>query len=383
MATGRAVEQDKRPDDRLDETGKPSNPGRALSRSDGKPGKKLFLGMDGGQSSVKCVLADETGRVLARGVGGPMDHLLKPGGPEQARKVFAEAINGALASAREGGAVSRGAVSLPDEPVLEAAFLGLTGVNHGSTQEEIVRGVFGGIVRARALQVENDAVIAWAGATLARPGVAVLAGTGSIGIGVDPVGKNARCGGWGYLIDDAGSGYAIGIAAINASLRAMDRRGEPTTLANVVPQALGCTDLVQIVQETYAGKISRDRVASLTVVVAREAEAGDEVARRIFAKAGYELALLAAGVVRQLSFGDGPVTVCPVGGVFRAGDVLREPFAKAVRELVPRAEIREPALPADAGAALLALRLGGVELGDAVIERLRQSYPADFSSDSK
>ncbi len=346
--------------------------------------KRLFLGMDGGQSSVKCLLADETGRVLARGVGGPMDHLLKPGGPEQARRVFRESVTAALGAAGVAGAGADAGAGV----VLEAAFLGLTGVNHGSAQEEIVRGVFGEIARTRTLKVENDAIIAWAGATLARPGIAVLAGTGSIGIGVDRDGKAARCGGWGYLLDDAGSGYAIGIAAINAALRAMDRRGQATSLEAAIPKALGYDGSLEIVQDTYAGKISRDRVAALSTVVAREAEAGDVVAGRVFENAGYELAQLAAGVLRQLSgsgggavsgeggFGGGPITVCPVGGVFRAGDVLQKPFAKAVHDLIPSADVRQPALPADAGATLLALKAGGVELSDTVVDKLRATYPA-------
>src|ERR1035441_2307881 len=35
---------------------------------------RLFLGVDGGQSSTKAVIGDETRRILGSGVGGPCNH---------------------------------------------------------------------------------------------------------------------------------------------------------------------------------------------------------------------------------------------------------------------------------------------------------------------
>jgi len=36
---------------------------------------RYYLGLDGGQSSTTILIADETGRVLGRGRGGPCNHV--------------------------------------------------------------------------------------------------------------------------------------------------------------------------------------------------------------------------------------------------------------------------------------------------------------------
>ena len=45
-------------------------------------------------------------------------------------------------------------------------------------------------------------------------GLAVIAGTGSIAVGRTPAGRTARAGGWGPLIGDEGSAYAVALAAL-------------------------------------------------------------------------------------------------------------------------------------------------------------------------
>ena len=39
---------------------------------------KLFLGVDGGQSSTTALIGDETGRVIGHGRGGPCNHISGP-----------------------------------------------------------------------------------------------------------------------------------------------------------------------------------------------------------------------------------------------------------------------------------------------------------------
>src|SRR5690242_15437617 len=88
---------------------------------------RFVLGVDGGQTSTTAVLADETGRILGAGHGGPANHIHEPGGIERIQRSLADALRGAGESA-----------GLPNAP-LSAAYLGMTG---GSAQmEEVSRPV--------------------------------------------------------------------------------------------------------------------------------------------------------------------------------------------------------------------------------------------------
>ncbi|MGH8823598.1 MAG: BadF/BadG/BcrA/BcrD ATPase family protein, partial [Jiangellaceae bacterium] len=72
--------------------------------------------------------------------------------------------------------------------------------------------------------VTGDVVIAHSGALDGAPGVVVVAGTGAVAFAVDARGRPAVVGGDGYLVGDAGSGFAVGRAGLAAALRHHDGR---------------------------------------------------------------------------------------------------------------------------------------------------------------
>src|SRR5262245_18604453 len=79
---------------------------------------KLFLGIDGGQTATKSILADASGRVLGMGRGSPAIHLKDDATREHARKALQEAIHQALKQA-----------GLKDATEIAVAFLGFSGVS--------------------------------------------------------------------------------------------------------------------------------------------------------------------------------------------------------------------------------------------------------------
>src|SRR5437870_1722347 len=60
----------------------------------------VFLGVDGGQSTTKAVLADEHANILAQATGGPSDHTEEPGGREGFEQVIQTLIRSVLTSAK-------------------------------------------------------------------------------------------------------------------------------------------------------------------------------------------------------------------------------------------------------------------------------------------
>jgi len=170
------------------------------------------------------VVIDSSGRALSRGIGGPSNPLTA--GFDEA----AEAITAAVEAAAEEAGVE----------AFSAACLGIAGTDRPSGRDALM-GMLE--IPSGRVRIVTDAVAALAGATGGGPGVIVISGTGSIAYGVDSEGGTARAGGWGWMVDDEGSGYDIGRKAMAAALRAHDGRGEPTTLADKVKSVLGLRDM--------------------------------------------------------------------------------------------------------------------------------------------
>jgi len=77
---------------------------------------RLFLGVDGGQSSTTALIGDAAGRVLGMGRGGPCNHVAAA----EARARFMSAIGGCVREALENA-------SLPANAAFESACLGFSG----------------------------------------------------------------------------------------------------------------------------------------------------------------------------------------------------------------------------------------------------------------
>ena len=116
---------------------------------------------------------------------------------------------------------------------MAAVGLGLAGVDRPEDRalfEGWAAGRFGGA----PVVIANDAELVLAAGTPDGWGIALISGTGSIVFGRSPHGEMARAGGWGHILGDEGSGYAIGVEALRAVMRAFDGRGPATALTDAV-----------------------------------------------------------------------------------------------------------------------------------------------------
>lgn len=208
----------------------------------------LYLGIDGGGTGCRSVVAEEEGRVLGRGAAGPANIASDP---EGARANILAAALAALAAA----GLSDGELS-----GLRAG-LGLAGANAGGTVERL-RGAL-----PFAARIETDAVAAAKGALGGEDGVVAALGTGSV-FAVQRAGRVRQVGGWGLMLGDEGSGAWIGRAFCALSLGAeegrspmspllralLDEHGgpqgiisfslsaRPADFAALAPRLLGCDD---------------------------------------------------------------------------------------------------------------------------------------------
>ncbi len=301
---------------------------------------KLFLGVDGGQSSTTALIGDETGRVLGVGRAGPINHVAAGEG----RAKFLEALHAGLAEAAQVAGLSA--------PEFESACFGFSG--GPADKDALTREA----VKSKLYSITHDAQIALSGATAGQPGVVVIAGTGSIAFGCNAEGRTARAGGWGYVFGDEGGAFDLVRRAMRAVLRNEEGWGPPTGLRESLLKATGAADANDLLHRFYTQEYPRARVAALAELIEQAETAGDKVAHDILMSSAHTLATLAAAVRRNLFAEHSPTLLCYVGGVFQCRPIL-ERFRLLV-EMEEGNRVSAPLFGPAAGALIEAYRVAGV-----------------------
>lgn len=231
----------------------------ALTHPTGTGEVRYLMGVDGGATKTLAAVLDLQSDEL---------HLAHAG-PSNEDAVGAKAAVEALLGAAEGAIAQAGI----DATELGAAVLAVAGTD----TESIVRQVRG--ARSDAWIVVNDVVGAWATATGAGPGVAVISGTGSNVFGVGPDARAWRAGGWGHLLGDEGSGYWLGLQSIKAALRDRESSGPETALSDAAPRFFGVESVEALASFVYSKPLTKGEIAAFATETAKLATQGDEVAR--------------------------------------------------------------------------------------------------------
>ncbi|MDT8341451.1 MAG: BadF/BadG/BcrA/BcrD ATPase family protein, partial [Longimicrobiales bacterium] len=212
--------------------------------------------------------------------------------------------------------------------------------------------------------VGTDAEAAFHDAFPAGAGILLLAGTGSVAWGRSRAGTVARVGGWGPQLGDEGSGFALGMAALGAVLRAEDGRGPATALRAAVLAHAGVDDPAAL--PAWAAAAGRARVAALAPAVVEAQRTGDGVAGALVEGAVAALSAHATALRERLAGGaggrapgPGPAHTAPpappvalAGGLLGPGRPLRAPVRRALAERGFR--VQEPPVCPERGAAALA-----------------------------
>jgi glucosamine kinase len=166
----------------------------------------LYLGIDGGGTGCRAVVADASGQVLGNGAAGPANVASDP---DMARQNILTATGQAL-----GMAVGAGAVAA-ELPRLWAG-LGLAGANAAGAVEALRAAL--PFARTR---IQTDAMTAVKGALWGGDGIVAALGTGSV-FASQRNGVIRQVGGWGLALGDEGSGAWLGRAVLGRALRAVD-----------------------------------------------------------------------------------------------------------------------------------------------------------------
>ncbi|MBP2703782.1 N-acetylglucosamine kinase [Microbispora sp. RL4-1S] len=286
----------------------------------------MFVGIDGGGTSTRCVVADETGEIVARGRAGGANAVSVPDPSVNLLAALRAALDGVDPARVAGGVFGLAGVASATEPAGRAWR---------------AAGLMGRPV------VVPDMLVAFTGTTAAPDGAVLVAGTGAVGARIRDRRVVRRADGLGWLLGDEGSGVWLGRQGLTAALTALDGRSDPTALvaliaAAVVPDAMpspvpssgpdamstpgpdsagagGPENLAAALTAAVYRRVAADGPAwlgTLAPVVDAAARAGDPVAAAIVGDAAGRLSRT-AGAVTGADGRGGPLVL--------AGSLLTEP----------------------------------------------------------
>lgn len=302
--------------------------------------RSFVVGVDGGGTKTRAVLADDKGELIAEAVGS--GSTVKPGDAERSAGIIAGVVRDVLEEAGKADAKPR------------MLFVGVAGVGRPSEREALYDALVSQQL-ADEVVVDTDFSVALTDAFVEGPGVLLIAGTGSSAFARGPGGATARCGGWGPVIGDEGSGSWIGRRALSVVGAAADGREPETALTGAVLTAAEVSESSELIK--WAAEATPAKLATLAPVVISVADAGDLRANSIVSMAVEELALHVRALARQLFTDErASVPVALTGGLLRKGSSFRKRLEHRLKVAVPGALVHAGEIDAARGAVRAALK---------------------------
>jgi len=294
----------------------------------------LVVGIDAGGTKTRAFAVDRGGEVVGRGAGGGAN-LLSSSDPQGS---IGAALNEAL-----GGRSA------------EAVVLSAAGADR-KVDRERGRELLARVAPAGArLLVTHDAIAALYAGNPAGCGVVLIAGTGSIAYGRNEEGDEVRAGGWGHLAGDEGSAVWCGLEALRAIAHAVDGRGAPTMLTELLLRELSVAEFADVLPFLYGRPHPAPAIGAATRAVAVASAQGDAAANGILQRGAVALARAANVVALTLGLLGGPVYLA--GGAFESLPLLQRLVRLELLGVLPQASVEpvreEPAM----GAARMAMEL--------------------------
>ncbi len=311
--------------------------------------RRLIAGFDAGQTHTTCRLAwlepDGRWQRLSEAEGPGVCHLAAAAGPGR----FQEALSTSLAAARHACGLADA-----DAAPLAAAGIGASGIEAESPVqrqgEQLASQALG--LAGPQVAVLGDERTALAGAFNGEAGILVISGTGCIAVGNDGRGHLHRCGGWGWLLDGAGSAMDLGRDGLALSVQMADGRLPETALRQRLWQALGADSAQAVKAAVVEAGFGAAGFARLAPVVDQLAGEGDPQARIVIERSAAALVAMVHTIATRLQL-EQPA-VCGVGGALRHLGNLQEAFEAGLQARMPGAQLQAPAGDACEGALSLA-----------------------------
>lgn len=275
--------------------------------------ENYLLSVDGGGTKTEFCVSDAEGNILHSIIVGCSNY--KSVGTEGAYKSLWEGTR----RLKENG------ISLSD---ISYSVWGISGCDSPHDYELVGTIIDRLLIPVNKRYLCNDGILAFY-AQADEPGIVIIAGTGSIILGLDKIGNFERAGGWGYNISDIGSGYWIGTEILKRTLLYCDGCRDHSPLFDQVLDYFKCEsfkDLPYVVTEV----MDYYEIAKLAYLAVEAAGRREEISLSILKEGAATLASLTASIYKRLKFdGSRDISIVFSGGVLKS-EIYRQLLEEAL-----------------------------------------------------
>lgn len=202
----------------------------------------------------------------------------------------------------------------------ELIVLGLAGIDSGNMRSKLHKDL---VVGETAIEFMNDGQLAHISLLRGSEGILLIAGTGSLALGMKD-NKWFRVGGWGHLLGDEGSAYSIAIKAIQHVLKQEDEGMVFDYFSNFLLKNLEVNNVFEMTAKVY--KMTKGDVANIAKLVS---EISDKsiIAKSILIQTADEITATCLTILKKMdlktSHGNSPIQIAINGSVIEKNSTIK------------------------------------------------------------
>lgn len=299
--------------------------------------KNIYLGVDGGGTKTEAVLIDEEGGIIDRG---------QAGGSNPGIIGYGKSVDNVYLSVK----------NIAKDVEIACACFAIAGVNTKEDEKKFAKAIHAHPKLSKITKkffVVNDTRAALRTGTASKNAIVLTSGTGSSCWGTNDKGQETKSGGWGHILADQGSAYAIGLSILKEVTRELDGRAQKSLLSKILLGQLKISSFEELDNLIHKKPWDKTDIAKVAPVVDAAFLKGDKKAKEVIEDAANDLFDMVFAVCKKLDFTNRKFTLVVTGSVFNIAEMTKLVKGK-VLEFNPSVKIVKPKISLAVGAALLA-----------------------------
>jgi len=295
---------------------------------------KYYLGIDGGGTRTTAAVSDESGNIILKKAGKTINFY----------SVGMAAAQDDLVS------LIREICNELGCDGFEGVFVGCSALD-GEADEATLNSLCGNI-NAKAIGMNSDLYIALKSMGDTECPCVAICGTGSMATGIDKDGNTLVSGGWGHIIGDEGSGYAIAVNALKVCCELYDK-GDNSPLLKSAESYFGVSDFRKAIDIIYSPETTKDIIAGFAAEVGKLAQT-DNTAKDIIISEAHSFAKTVLILLDKIKYCS---SLGLYGGIFVHNALFTKIFKADIKDIYPNIVIKLLTVPPEESAVELARKL--------------------------
>lgn len=275
-----------------------------------------FLGIDGGGTKTKAAVCDDGGKIICRVTGETINFY------SVGMSVCRENLKAIMSEIEQ----------ICGASFFKAAVIGCSALD-GEADEKTTQALCGDIINSQKIYMNSDAFIPLMSAEC---DAVAICGTGSMAVALDENKNTITAGGWGHILGDEGSAYAIAVSALKLCCEYTDKSASHPLL-ECAKNFFGVNNLRKVIDYIYAPATTKADIAKFSAQIDALAQQGCEAAVEIIK---YEAQKYSKTVVALLNRTNACGTLALYGGVFENSEIFRTELSQQVNKVFPSVNIQ-------------------------------------------